>query len=65
MRDEIFWGNLIGLLKTGKWNLGAMEAQAFSAVFDECVKRSKPIQPIPKTEPIKVPPSKKENNGNK
>jgi hypothetical protein len=65
MRDEIFWGNLIGLLKTGKWTLGALEAQAFSAVYEECLRRSQPVKPEIMKEPIKASSPKKVVDANK
>jgi len=54
MRDEIFWGNLIGLLKRGTWTLSYQESQALVAVVMEAEKRSRPLPIIveEKPEPI-------------
>ena len=43
MKDEIFWGNLKGLLKTGKWNLSLEEASALLLIFKEVEIRSQPL----------------------
>lgn len=58
MKEEIFWGNLIGLLKHGKWSMSGAEALAFGQIYEECLKRSKPKleeikEPITKSAPIK------------
>lgn len=53
MRDDIFWGNLIGLLKKGRWNLSLEESEALVAVYVEALERSKPPVPKPVVEPIK------------
>lgn len=42
MRDDIFWSNLLGLLKLGKWNLTLAEATALQQIYDEVKKRSEP-----------------------
>ena len=42
MADDIFWGNLLGLLKKGKWYLSLEESSAFIQVYQEAVTRSKP-----------------------
>lgn len=44
MRDDIFWGNLIGLLKKGKWVMSSEEAFALVAIIQEAEKRSKPLE---------------------
>lgn len=63
MRDEIFWGNLIGLLKTGKWSLSVSEAGALLQIIAEAEKRSRPLalNQVEVQEPIK----EKKKNGNK
>lgn len=53
MKDDIFWGNLLGILKLGKWNLSGDEMLAFAAVYEEAERRSKPPAPTVKEEPIK------------
>ena len=69
MRDEIFWGNLIGLLKTGKWTMNLQEVEAFVQVYQEAAKRSRPL-PLEsvaevKPAPIEKPKKEKVKNGNK
>lgn len=53
MNDNIFYGNLIGLLKSGRWSLNLQEASALVALFEECQNRI--AQPLvnEKKEPIK------------
>jgi hypothetical protein len=58
MRDDIFWGNLLGLLKKGRWNLSLEESQALLAIVQEAEKRSRPPLPIPVKEPIAQEPVK-------
>lgn len=54
MKDEIFLGNLLGLLKTGKWNLNLEEANAFLQIFQETKKRHNALSlTISDKEPIK------------
>ena len=54
MKDEIFWGNLKGLLKTGKWNLNLEESSALVQIYQEVVRRSQPpVLKIKDMEPIK------------
>lgn len=50
MRDEIFYGNVLGLLKTGKWNLSVAEAAALIQVIQECERRRKP--PVVSSSPV-------------
>lgn len=52
MKDDIFWGNLIGLLKSGKWNLNLEESNALIQIYQEAVRRSQPLT-IKDQEPIK------------
>lgn len=42
MRDEILYGNCLGLLKTGKWNMNAQEAVALVQLIQELDRRLKP-----------------------
>lgn len=66
MKDEIFWGNLIGLLKNGKWSLNGQEANAFAQIYEECLIRSRPILIKEKSEPItKSAPVKDKKDANK
>jgi hypothetical protein len=44
MEDKIFWGNLLGILKTGKWSLTLEESAALVQIYQETLKRSKPEQ---------------------
>jgi len=46
MRDDIYYGNLKGLLKRGKWSLSLDEAQALVAIYQEVDKRSLPPAPL-------------------
>lgn len=63
MRDDIFYGNLIGLLKRGRWSLSLEESQALIAIYQEAVKRSQPpviTDPDPITKPKKTKAVKNE-----
>jgi hypothetical protein len=62
MKDEIFWGNLLGLLKRGRWNLGLEESQALVAIFMEAERRSRP--PVLAPQEVK-PPIKKDKEKSK
>ena len=53
MRDEIFYGNLLGLLKTGKWNMNLSEAVALVQIVQELNRRLAPPVPVEMKEPIK------------
>lgn len=59
IKDDIFYGNILGLLKTGKWQMGAKEAVALVQIIEECDRRLKPpvIQPV--KEPVKKKTSRK------
>jgi hypothetical protein len=59
MRDEIFHGNLLGLLKTGKWNMNLSEAVALVQIVQELNRRLAPPVPVPVEEPIKNQPKVK------
>lgn len=52
MKDDIFYGNLLGLLKQGKWTLSLEEASALLQIFQEVKKRMDGIK-IVETDPIK------------
>lgn len=52
MKDDIFYGNLLGLLKQGKWTLSLEEASALLQIFQEVKKRLDGIK-IVETDPIK------------
>lgn len=53
MRDEILFGNLLGLLKTGKWNMNLTEAVALVQIVQELDRRLKPPVVSPVEPPIK------------
>lgn len=67
MKDEIFLGNILGLLKNGKWTLSLEEASALIQLTQECKKRydeTKNKLKVADPEPIKKvkePKAKKEN----
>jgi hypothetical protein len=42
MRDEILYGNIQGLLKTGKWTMNLAEAVALVQIVQELDRRLKP-----------------------
>jgi hypothetical protein len=69
IKDDIFYGNLKGLLKTGKWTLSLTEASALLQVYQECERRLNPPLVKPIEEPIKNPSKKKKSteadDGNK
>lgn len=52
MKDDIFWGNLKGILKRGKWEVSLEEASALVAIYQEAIRRSEPIKPQ-EIDPIK------------
>lgn len=52
MKDDIFYGNLLGLLRQGKWTLSLEEASALLQIFQEVKKRMDGIK-IVETDPIK------------
>lgn len=52
MRDEIFYGNLKGLLSQGKWTLTAKEAVALISIIQELDRRLKPPAVVPVEEPL-------------
>jgi hypothetical protein len=59
MKDEIFWGNILGLLKKGRWTLSLEEASALCEIYHEANKRSKPsVMKVADPNPIKQPPNK-------
>jgi len=62
MRDEILFGNLLGLLKTGKWNMNAQEAVALVQIIQELDRRLKPPVINEVKEPIKKEPKRKVKN---
>lgn len=53
MRDEILYGNLLGLLKTGKWQMGLTESIALVQIVQELDRRLKPPVVSPVEPPIK------------
>jgi len=53
INDDIFYGNLKGLLRTGKWNMNAAEAVALVQIIQEIDRRQQPPVITPKEEPIK------------
>jgi hypothetical protein len=54
MKDEIFWGNLKGLLKNGKWSLSLEESSALLLIYKEVEERSRPPVVKEMKDPIKV-----------
>lgn len=50
MKDEIFYGNLLGLLKRGRWSLSVEESQALLAITKEVEARL-----APKPRPVPMP----------
>jgi hypothetical protein len=65
MRDEILYGNVLGLLKTGKWNMSLSEAVALVQIVQELDRRLKPPVVTPIEEPIANQPAKGKKNANK
>lgn len=61
MKDSIYYGNILGLLKTGKWSLSLPEALAVVQLADETQKRMAPPEIKPVQEPIKNPRVKRAN----
>lgn len=53
MTDSIYYGNILGLLKTGKWSLNLREAEAVVALAIETEKRLNPKVEVTNPEPIK------------
>lgn len=53
MTDSIYYGNILGLLKTGKWSLNLREAEAVVALAIETEKRLNPKVEVKSPEPIK------------
>lgn len=56
INDDIFYGNLLGLLKIGKFNLTTTEAITLVQLIQELERRRKP--PTPLVEEIKDPLNK-------
>lgn len=52
MRDEIFYGNLMGLLKTGKWTMNASESAALIQILQEIDRRLKPPSVVKDIAPV-------------
>lgn len=69
IRDDIYYGNLLGLLKTGKWTVNVAESAALIQIYQETERRLKPPLTSVVTEPIKNPEKKKKKveptNGDK
>lgn len=53
IKDAIYYGNVLGLLKTGKWNISAGEASALVQIIQETERRLAPPSVEPVKEPIK------------
>jgi hypothetical protein len=53
LKDEIFLGNLRGLLKQGRWSLNLTEATALVQIFQEVDRRLDPQMKVVDTGPIK------------
>jgi hypothetical protein len=64
LKDDIFWGNLQGILKRGRWEVSLEEASALVAIYQESIKRSKPPEASIVEPPIR-PPEKKQKVGEK
>ena len=43
MKDDIYYGNLKGLLAKGRWSLNLEEASALVSLYQETEKRMKPM----------------------
>lgn len=67
MTDSIYYGNILGLLKTGKWSLSLAEAEAVVALAQETRKRLEPPKAEAKEAPLPTVGVKqaKVKNGNK
>ena len=59
MRDEILYGNGMGMLKTGKWQMNAQEALALIQIIQELDRRLKPPVVSEVVPPISEPTKKK------
>ena len=55
MDDKVFYGNLLGLLKKGRWSLDLGEATALIALKQELEKRYEGKFEVIDKEPIKKP----------
>jgi hypothetical protein len=64
IKDDVLYGNLLGLLKTGKWTMGASEAVALVKIIHELERRLTPPLVKEVEEPIKNE-VKAKKNGNK
>ena len=61
MKDSIYYGNILGLLKMGKWSLNLNESSALVQLAEETQRRLNPPEIKPKEEPIKTPKVKRGN----
>lgn len=59
MDNKVFYGNILGLLKKGRWSLDLSEASALVALSQECQKRYEGKIEVVDPEPIKTPTQKK------
>lgn len=60
MDDKVFYGNILGLLKKGRWSLDLDEASALVLLSQECKKRYEGKIEVIDNEPIKeASPQKK------
>jgi hypothetical protein len=53
MRDDILYGNILGLLRNGKWSMNSAEAVALIQIIQELDRRLKPPVISETVEPIK------------
>ena len=56
IKDDIFYGNLLGLLKQGKFNLSTVEAITLVQLIQELERRLRP--PVPLIQEVKDPMNK-------
>ena len=59
MDDKIFYGNVFGLLKSGKWTLSLGESAALIEITNECKKRLDGFSMKTVDEPIQRAPLKR------
>ena len=57
IKDDVFYGNILGLLKQGKFNLSATEAIALVQIVQELERRRTP-PPVPLIQEVKDPLNK-------
>ena len=53
MKDEVYYNNLLGLLKLGRWTLNVEESNALVELYKETMRRLQPPEVKEKQEVIK------------